>query len=97
MKNFSAITYPSKVIGWLYANANQLLFLVRFPRYNIKCGSSIFLKKVEAFRTRLPMTYKENSFPNVNFKLIFKLDKASLGANQRILNVAEISLPHWRF
>ena len=43
------------------------------------------------------MTYKENSFPNVNFKLIFKLDKASLGANQRILNVTEISLPHWRF
>ena len=43
------------------------------------------------------MTYKENSFPNVNFKLIFKLDKASLGANQRIPNVAEISLPHWRF
>ena len=43
------------------------------------------------------MTYKENSFPNVNFKLIFKPDKTSLGANQRILNVLEISLPHWRF
>ena len=46
------------------------------------------VKKVEGFRTGLPLTYKENSFPNVNFKLIFKLDKASLGANQRIFNVA---------
>ena len=47
------------------------------------------VKKVEGFRTRLPLKYKENSFPNVNFKLIFKLDKASLGANQGIFNVAE--------
>ena len=50
------------------------------------------MKKVESFRTRLPLTYKENSFPNVNFKLIFKLDKASLGANQRSFNVAEMFL-----
>ena len=68
-----------------------------FHAITLNVEAPFFLKKVEAFRTRLPTTYKENSFPNVNFKLIFKLDKASLGANQRILNVAEISLPHWRF
>ena len=38
-----------------------------------------FVKKVEGFRTKLPVTYKENSFPNVNFKL----DKASLSANRK--------------
>ena len=68
-----------------------------FHVITLNVEAPFFLKKVEAFRTRLPMTYKENSFPNVNFKLIFKPDKASLGANQRILNVPEISLPHWRF
>ena len=68
-----------------------------FHVITLNVEAPFFLKKVEAFRTILAMTYKENSFPNVNFKLIFKLDKASLGANQRILNVAEISLPHWRF
>ena len=68
-----------------------------FHAVTLNVEAPFLLKKVEAFRTRLPMTYKENYFPNVNFKLIFKLDKASLGANQRILNVAEISLPHWRF
>ena len=58
------------------------MFLVRFPRYNIK--SFLFsVKKVEGFRTRLPLTYKENSLPAVNFKQIFKLDKASLSANQK--------------
>ena len=68
-----------------------------FHVITLNVEAPFFLKKVEAFRTILAMTYKENSFPNVNFKLIFKLDKASLGANQRIPNVAEISLPHWRF
>ena len=67
-----------------------------FHSITLNVEAPFILKKVEAFRTRLPMTYKKNSFPNVNFKLIFKLDKASLGANQRILNVKEISLPHWR-
>ena len=38
-----------------------------------------FVRKVEGFRTKLPVTYKENSFPNVNFKL----DKASLSANRK--------------
>ena len=36
-----------------------------------------FVKKVEGIRTRLHHV-KKNYFPNVNFKLIFKLDKASL-------------------
>ena len=68
-----------------------------FHAVTLNVEAPFFLKKVEDFRTRLPMTYKENSFPNANFKPIFKLDKASLGANQKILNVAEISLSHWRF
>ena len=41
---------------------------------NIKCGSSIFPSK---------RSCKENSFPKVKFKLIFKLVKASLSENQK--------------
>ena len=45
------------------------------------CKLHFSIKKFKGFRARLPLTYKENYFPNVNFKLIFKLDKASLSAN----------------
>ena len=67
-----------------------------FHAITLNVEAPFFLKKVEAFRTRLPMTYKENSFPNVNFKLIFKLDKASQGRGFS-MSKRLASHVHWRF
>ena len=55
------------------------MFLVRFRATILNVEAPFFVRKVEGFRTKLPVTYKENSFPNVNFKL----DKASLSANRK--------------
>ena len=59
------------------------MLLVRFPHSNMKCESSIFPSKRSKVLEQGYVTKKKNYFPNVNFKLIFKLHKASLSANRK--------------
>ena len=49
----------------------------------MKCESSIFPSKRSKVLEQGYVTKKRELFPNVNFKLIFKLHKASLSANRK--------------